>query len=42
MVARPGEPGPPRRGVVAEADGGSRGNPGNAAYGAVLKDARHR
>ena len=24
--------------VVAEADGGSRGNPGNAAYGAVLKD----
>jgi broad specificity phosphatase PhoE/ribonuclease HI len=28
---------PPR--VVVEADGGSRGNPGNAAYGAVLKDA---
>ncbi|WP_148575234.1 bifunctional RNase H/acid phosphatase [Nocardioides caldifontis] len=27
------------RAVVAEADGGSRGNPGNAAYGAVLKDA---
>ena len=26
------------RAVVAEADGGSRGNPGNAAYGAVLKD----
>jgi broad specificity phosphatase PhoE/ribonuclease HI len=25
--------------VVAEADGGSRGNPGNAAYGALLKDA---
>ena len=25
--------------VVIEADGGSRGNPGNAAYGAVLKDA---
>ena len=25
--------------VVAEADGGSRGNPGPAAYGAVLKDA---
>jgi ribonuclease H / adenosylcobalamin/alpha-ribazole phosphatase len=25
--------------VVVEADGGSRGNPGNAAYGAVLKDA---
>lgn len=27
------------RSVVIEADGGSRGNPGNAAYGAVLKDA---
>ena len=25
--------------VVVEADGGSRGNPGKAAYGAVLKDA---
>jgi ribonuclease H / adenosylcobalamin/alpha-ribazole phosphatase len=25
--------------VVIEADGGSRGNPGQAAYGAVLKDA---
>ena len=25
--------------VVVEADGGSRGNPGNAAYGAVLKEA---
>lgn len=25
--------------VLVEADGGSRGNPGNAAYGAVLKDA---
>ncbi|QWC85766.1 bifunctional RNase H/acid phosphatase [Nocardioidaceae bacterium] len=25
--------------VVVEADGGSRGNPGDAAYGAVLKDA---
>src|SRR4029453_725542 len=25
--------------VVVEADGGSRGNPGAAAYGAVLKDA---
>ena len=30
--------GSPRR-VVIEADGGSRGNPGPAAYGAVLKDA---
>jgi ribonuclease H / adenosylcobalamin/alpha-ribazole phosphatase len=28
----------PRR-VIIEADGGSRGNPGPAAYGAVLKDA---
>lgn len=27
------------RAVLVEADGGSRGNPGNAAYGAVLKDA---
>ena len=30
---------PRRRTVVIEADGGSRGNPGPAAYGAVLKDA---
>jgi ribonuclease H / adenosylcobalamin/alpha-ribazole phosphatase len=30
----------PHRSVVIEADGGSRGNPGPAAYGAVLKDAR--
>ena len=29
-----------RRAVVVEADGGSRGNPGPAAYGAVLRDAR--
>jgi probable phosphoglycerate mutase len=28
-----------RRTVVVEADGGSRGNPGPAAYGAVLRDA---
>jgi ribonuclease H / adenosylcobalamin/alpha-ribazole phosphatase len=28
-----------RRSVVVEADGGSRGNPGPAAYGALLKDA---
>jgi len=32
-----GQPGPTS--VVIEADGGSRGNPGPAAYGAVLKDA---
>jgi probable phosphoglycerate mutase len=31
--------GHPYRSVVVEADGGSRGNPGDAAYGAVLKDA---
>ncbi len=30
-------PAPPR--VVVEADGGSRGNPGDAAYGALLRDA---
>jgi probable phosphoglycerate mutase len=30
---------PRHRSVVIEADGGSRGNPGKAAYGAVLKDA---
>jgi ribonuclease H / adenosylcobalamin/alpha-ribazole phosphatase len=29
----------PPRSVVVEADGGSRGNPGPAAYGAVLRDA---
>ena len=28
------------RAVLIEADGGSRGNPGPAAYGAVLKDAQ--
>jgi len=28
-----------RRSVIVEADGGSRGNPGPSAYGAVLKDA---
>src|SRR5665811_2207083 len=27
------------RSVIIEADGGSRGNPGQAAYGAVLQDA---
>ncbi|MEZ0580412.1 bifunctional RNase H/acid phosphatase [Nocardioides sp. MH1] len=34
---RDGREGP--RSVVIEADGGSRGNPGPASYGAVLKDA---
>ncbi len=28
----------PRRGVVVEADGGSRGNPGVAGYGALVRD----
>ncbi len=28
----------PRRRLVVEADGGSRGNPGPAAYGAVVRD----
>jgi probable phosphoglycerate mutase len=28
------------RGLVVEADGGSRGNPGPAAYGAVVRDAQ--
>ena len=27
--------------VVVEADGGSRGNPGPAGYGAVVLDAGH-
>src|SRR5699024_6385616 len=31
--------GPVSRHVIVEADGGSRGNPGPAAYGAVLRDA---
>ncbi|MDF9715818.1 bifunctional RNase H/acid phosphatase [Nocardioides sp. ChNu-153] len=31
---------PTYREVIVEADGGSRGNPGPAAYGAVLRDAR--
>ncbi len=30
----------PRRHLVVEADGGSRGNPGPAAYGALVLDAR--
>ena len=33
---------PDRRAVLVEADGGSRGNPGPAAYGAVLMDAETR
>lgn len=36
----PDEGGARIRSVLIEADGGSRGNPGPAAYGAVLKDAR--
>ena len=30
---------PPRRRLVVEADGGSRGNPGPGAYGALVRDA---
>ncbi len=33
------DPGRPRR-LVVEADGGSRGNPGPAGFGAVVRDAR--
>jgi ribonuclease H / adenosylcobalamin/alpha-ribazole phosphatase len=29
-----------RRALVVEADGGSRGNPGVAGYGALVRDAR--
>lgn len=37
----PADTGPPGTGgVIVEADGGSRGNPGPAAYGALLRDAR--
>ncbi len=32
-------PAPPPRRVIVEADGGSRGNPGPAAYGALVRDA---
>ena len=42
LGVRPVTQRPPREvppAVVIEADGGSRGNPGNAAYGAVLRDA---
>src|SRR5256885_16294042 len=41
----PPDPGPPpevrpgTRRLVVEADGGSRGNPGPAGYGAVVRDA---
>ena len=28
--------------VIVEADGGARGNPGPAGYGAVVRDAGHR
>jgi ribonuclease HI len=37
---QPGQPtGRARRRLVVEADGGSRGNPGPAAYGALVRDA---
>ena len=38
---RVGLPRPPlSRRLIIEADGGSRGNPGPAAYGALVRDAR--
>jgi ribonuclease HI len=35
----PRPPAGPMRGLIVEADGGSRGNPGPAAYGALVRDA---
>ena len=35
----PAAPAPSGRRLVVEADGGSRGNPGPAAYGALVRDA---
>ena len=34
----PVHPAPARRTLVVEADGGSRGNPGHAGYGALVRD----
>ncbi|MER2136779.1 MAG: ribonuclease HI, partial [Arthrobacter sp.] len=31
-------PSGPRRTLIVEADGGSRGNPGHAGYGALVRD----
>ncbi len=39
-TARPGRSGPRR--LLVEADGGSRGNPGPAAYGALVRDPETR
>ncbi|MCW5952310.1 MAG: reverse transcriptase-like protein [Propionibacteriaceae bacterium] len=36
------EPAPSGRRLIVEADGGSRGNPGPAAYGALVRDAETR
>lgn len=36
------EPVPAGRQLIAEADGGSRGNPGPAAHGALVRDAETR
>ncbi|HEX2704272.1 MAG TPA: hypothetical protein VHM65_00810, partial [Candidatus Lustribacter sp.] len=33
-----GPPGMPRRRLLVEADGGSRGNPGIGGYGALVRD----
>ncbi len=35
----PGSPGGAGRRLIVEADGGSRGNPGHAGYGALVRDA---
>ena len=39
MTDGPGRAGPAGRRLIVEADGGSRGNPGPAGYGAVVRDA---
>ena len=42
LFDHPGEPGVgiPDRRLIVEADGGARGNPGPAAYGAVVRDGQ--
>ena len=39
MLPEPDEGQAPKRTLVVEADGGSRGNPGPAAYGALVREA---
>jgi ribonuclease HI len=38
LFSEPAEGAPPRGAVIASIDGGSRGNPGPAAYGIILRD----